>query len=399
MSNTKYKRIVLKVSGEALAGDQGFGINPEIVKVVANEIKSVHDLGVQIAIVCGGGNIWRGVTGEQMGMERAQADYMGMMATVMNALALQDNLESIGVPTRVQTSIEMRQIAEPYIRRKAVRHLEKGRVVIFAGGTGNPYFSTDTTAALRAAEIDADVILMAKNNVDGVYSADPNTDSSAVKFDTLTHLDIINKGLQVMDSTASTLSMDNDIPLVVFNLNEPNNIKKKLLKVPTSGQRSKEENNMANPILDEAKASMEKAEASLQRTLGQIRAGRANASLVNRVNVEYYGAMTPLNQIAAITVPEARVLLITPYDKGALEDIEKALYTADLGISPANDGSVIRLVIPQLTGERRKEIAKEVGKEAEIGKVAIRNARRDAMDSLKKKLKKQARLVKMKCMI
>ncbi|AUX12178.1 UMP kinase [Latilactobacillus sakei] len=226
MTNTKYKRIVLKVSGEALAGEQGFGINPEIVKVVANEIKSVHDLGVQIAIVCGGGNIWRGVTGEQMGMERAQADYMGMMATVMNALALQDNLESIGVPTRVQTSIEMRQIAEPYIRRKAVRHLEKGRVVIFAGGTGNPYFSTDTTAALRAAEIDADVILMAKNNVDGVYSADPNTDPSAVKFDTLTHLDIINKGLQVMDSTASTLSMDNDIPLVVFNLNEPDNIKK-----------------------------------------------------------------------------------------------------------------------------------------------------------------------------
>jgi len=148
------------------------------------------------------------------------------MATVMNALALQDNLESIGVPTRVQTSIEMRQIAEPYIRRKAVRHLEKGRVVIFAGGTGNPYFSTDTTAALRAAEIDADVILMAKNNVDGVYSADPNTDPSAVKFDTLTHLDIINKGLQVMDSTASTLSMDNDIPLVVFNLNEADNIKK-----------------------------------------------------------------------------------------------------------------------------------------------------------------------------
>ncbi|MEJ1324272.1 UMP kinase [Latilactobacillus sakei] len=226
MTNTKYKRIVLKVSGEALAGEQGFGINPEIVKVVANEIKSVHDLGVQIAIVCGGGNIWRGVTGEQMGMERAQADYMGMMATVMNALALQDNLESIGVPTRVQTSIEMRQIAEPYIRRKAVRHLEKGRVVIFVGGTGNPYFSTDTTAALRVAEIDADVILMAKNNVDGVYSADPNTDPSAVKFDTLTHLDIINKGLQVMDSTASTLSMDNDIPLVVFNLNEADNIKK-----------------------------------------------------------------------------------------------------------------------------------------------------------------------------
>lgn len=229
MTNTKYKRIVLKVSGEALAGEQGFGINPEIVKVVANEIKSVHDLGVQIAIVCGGGNIWRGVTGEQMGMERAQADYMGMMATVMNALALQDNLESIGVPTRVQTSIEMRQIAEPYIRRRAERHLEKGRVVIFAGGTGNPYFSTDTTAALRAAEVDADVILMAKNNVDGVYSADPRVDETATKFEELTHLDVISKGLQVMDSTASSLSMDNDIPLVVFNLNEAGNIRRAIL--------------------------------------------------------------------------------------------------------------------------------------------------------------------------
>ncbi|WP_225047479.1 UMP kinase [Lacticaseibacillus kribbianus] len=222
----KYKRIVLKVSGEALAGKDGFGIKPPVIRKIAEQIKTVHDLGVQIAVVCGGGNIWRGETGAEMGMERAQADYMGMLATVMNGLALQDNLESLGVPTRVQTSIEMRQIAEPYIRRKAVRHLEKGRVVIFAGGTGNPYFSTDTTSALRAAEIGADVILMAKNGVDGVYSADPNKDSSAVKFEELSHLDIINKNLHVMDSTASTLSMDNDIPLVVFNLNEPDNIKR-----------------------------------------------------------------------------------------------------------------------------------------------------------------------------
>lgn len=222
----KYKRIILKVSGEALAGPGGFGIKPPVIKKIAEQIKSVHDLGVQIAIVCGGGNIWRGETGAEMGMERAQADYMGMLATVMNGLALQDNLESLGVPTRVQTSIEMRQIAEPYIRRKAVRHLEKGRVVIFAGGTGNPYFSTDTTAALRAAEIGADVILMAKNGVDGVYSADPNKDDTAVKFTELSHLDLINKQLHVMDSTASTLSMDNDIPLVVFNLNEPDNIRR-----------------------------------------------------------------------------------------------------------------------------------------------------------------------------
>jgi len=226
MTKIKYKRVVLKVSGEALAGDKGFGISPPIIKDGAKEIKEVYALGVQIAIVVGGGNIWRGQTGAEMGMERAQADYMGMLATVMNALALQDNLEQLDVPTRVQTSIEMRQIAEPYIRRKAIRHLEKDRVVIFAAGTGNPYFSTDTTAALRAAEIDADVILMAKNNVDGVYSADPNKDASATKFEQLTHLDIIDKGLNVMDSTASTLSMDNDIPLVVFNLNESGNIKR-----------------------------------------------------------------------------------------------------------------------------------------------------------------------------
>ena len=222
----KYKRVVLKLSGEALAGDEGKGINPPEIRKVAEEIKDVHDLGVEIAIVVGGGNMWRGVTGEQLGIERAQADYIGMLGTVMNALALQDTLESLGVPTRVQTAIEMRQVAEPYIRRKAVRHLEKGRIVIFAAGTGSPYFSTDTTAALRASEINADVILMAKNGVDGIYSADPKKDASAIKFETLTHLDIINKGLHVMDSTASTLSMDNDIPLVVFNMNKRGNIKK-----------------------------------------------------------------------------------------------------------------------------------------------------------------------------
>src|SRR5699024_5786994 len=226
MPNIKYKRIILKVSGEALAGEKGFGINPPVIKKIAEQIKSVHDLGVEVAIVCGGGNIWRGETGAEMGMDRAQADYMGMMATVMNGLALQDGLENIGVPTRVQTSIEMRQVAEPYIRRRAVRHLEKGRVVIFAGGTGNPYFSTDTTSVLRAAEIEADVILMAKNDVDGVYSADPKKDPNAKKYSELSQLDIINKNLGVMDTTASSLSMDNNIRLIVFNLNKPENIKK-----------------------------------------------------------------------------------------------------------------------------------------------------------------------------
>lgn len=229
MTKIKYKRVILKISGEALAGDKGSGIDPAVISHLAEEIKSVHDLGVDIGIVCGGGNMWRGETGAKLGMERSQADYMGMLATIMNGLALQDGLEHVGVPTRLQTSIEMRQIAEPYIRRKAIRHLEKGRVVIMGGGTGNPYFSTDTTAALRAAEINADVILMAKNGVDGVYSADPKLDPNAKKYSELTQLDIISKNLKVMDRTASSLSMDTNIPLIVFNVNTKGNIKRVVL--------------------------------------------------------------------------------------------------------------------------------------------------------------------------
>lgn len=229
MSSPKYKRVVLKLSGEALAGEKGFGINPTVIKSVANQVKELADLGVEVAVVVGGGNIWRGKIGEEMGMDRANADYMGMLATVMNSLALQDSLEQEGVETRVQTSIEMRQVAEPYIRRRAIRHLEKKRVVIFAAGTGNPYFSTDTTAALRAAEIEADVILMAKNNVDGVYSADPRLDANAKKYDELSYLDVLKEGLAVMDSTASSLCMDNDIPLIVFSIMENGNIKRAVL--------------------------------------------------------------------------------------------------------------------------------------------------------------------------
>ncbi|WP_416150920.1 UMP kinase [Salipaludibacillus sp. HK11] len=229
MEETKYNRIVLKLSGEALAGDQGFGIDSAMLQTIADQIKDIIALDVEVAIIVGGGNIWRGIAGSAKGMDRATADYMGMLATVMNSLALQDSLENTGVQTRVQTSIEMRQVAEPYIRRRAIRHLEKKRVVIFAAGTGNPYFSTDTTAALRAAEIEADVILMAKNKVDGVYNADPSVDKDAKKYDRLTYLDLLKDGLQVMDSTASSLCMDNDIPLIVFSISEKGNIKKAVI--------------------------------------------------------------------------------------------------------------------------------------------------------------------------
>lgn len=225
MESAKFKRVVIKLSGEALAGDQGFGLESQVLNSLAKQIAEIVALGVQVAIVVGGGNIWRGVAGSKRGIDRATADYMGMLATVINALALQDILEAHDVDTRVQSAIEMRQVAEPYIKRKAIRHLEKGRVVIFGAGTGNPFFSTDTTSALRAAEIDAEVILMAKT-VDGVYDADPKTDVTAKKFDALTYIDVLNRGLKVMDSTAITLCMDNNIPIVVFNMMESGNMKR-----------------------------------------------------------------------------------------------------------------------------------------------------------------------------
>ena len=221
MEAAKYKRVMLKLSGEALASDKGFGIDFEVANSIANQIKKLVEMGVEVGAVVGGGNIWRGRSGE--GMDRTTADYMGMLATCINALALQDSLEAIGVDTRVQTAIEMREIAEPYIRRRAMRHLEKGRVVIFAAGTGNPYFSTDTTAALRAAEIEAEVILLAKK-VDGVYDKDPHKYEDAVKFENLSYIEVLEKGLQVMDSTATSLCMDNNIPILVFGLEKPENI-------------------------------------------------------------------------------------------------------------------------------------------------------------------------------
>ena len=226
MGTCKCKRVMLKLSGEALAGENGFGIDFNIAMNIAKAVKELVDMGIEVGAVVGGGNIWRGRSGE--GMDRTTADYMGMLATSINALALQDSLESLGVDTRVQTAIEMKEIAEPYIRRRAMRHLEKGRVVIFGAGTGNPYFSTDTAAALRAAEIEADVILLAKK-VDGVYDKDPHKYDDAKKYDELSYIEVLEQGLQVMDSTATSLCMDNNIPILVFALDNPENIKRVVL--------------------------------------------------------------------------------------------------------------------------------------------------------------------------
>lgn len=221
-AHNKYNRVVLKLSGEAMAGDAKIGIDPVTVKAIAEEIKRAYETGVEIGIVVGGGNFWRGRSSGDM--DRATSDYMGMLGTVMNALALQDMLESLGVDTRVQTAIEMKEVAEPYIRRRAIRHLEKKRVVIFSAGIGNPYFSTDTTAALRAAEIGAEVILLAKKGVDGIYDSDPNINPTAKKFETLTYQEILTRRLTIMDSTATSLCMDNNIPVIVFGIDIENSI-------------------------------------------------------------------------------------------------------------------------------------------------------------------------------
>ena len=219
-----YRRVVLKLSGEALAGASDFGIDLEVLQRLARAIRTIAQLGIQVAVVVGGGNIWRGAQAAARGMDRSTADYMGMLATTINALALQEVLERLGIPTRVQSAIEMRQVAEPYIRRRAIRHLEKGRVVIFAAGTGNPFFSTDTAAALRAAEIEADVILMGKKGVDGVYDADPRTHPDARRYEEVTHMELLQRGLSVMDATAASLCMDNGIPVIVFDIEDPDNI-------------------------------------------------------------------------------------------------------------------------------------------------------------------------------
>ena len=228
MKRTRYQRILLKISGEVLTGEGDYGIDPPVIQQIAQEIKEVKALRVEVAIVIGGGNIFRGIAASSKGMDRASADYMGMLATVMNGLALQDALEKINVQTRVQTAIEMREIAEPYIRRRAIRHLEKGRVVIFTGGTGNPYFTTDTTASLRAMEIGAEVILKA-TKVDGIYDSDPLLNKRAQKYDELTYLDVLKRQLKVMDATAISLCMDHQIPIIVFNLKKRGNIKRVVL--------------------------------------------------------------------------------------------------------------------------------------------------------------------------
>ena len=397
----RYGRILLKLSGEVLAGEASFGIDPERVKALAAEVAEVAQSGVQIGLVVGGGNFFRGVAAAAQKMDRVTADHMGMLATVINALALQDALEKAGAPTRVMTAIRMDSVAEPYIRRRAIRHLEKGRLVIFAAGTSNPYFSTDTAATLRGLEIHAEVVAKA-TRVDGVYDKDPLKHSDAVRFPEIGYSDVLSRNLRVLDASAVAMCRDNHMPIVVFNLNVRGNIMRMAMGEPigtlihlnlmpeqlppprgTTSRTSRTWNSAP-------RRAWTKSIADMQHTIAGIRTGRASVSVFDNIRVDYYGSPTPINQVANLHVPEPTLITITPWDVSQIGAIEKAIRVSDLGLNPANDGKMIRVPIPPLTEERRKEIVKRLHHVAEEHRVALRNVRRDANEHLKKLLKDKA---------
>ena len=379
----KYNRILLKLSGEALLGKNSYGIDNDRLVVFAEEIKQIHVQGVEIAIVIGGGNIFRGLTGSEDGIDRVQADYMGMLATVINGLALQNALENINIPTRLQSAIKMESIAEPFIKRKATRHLEKGRVVIFASGTGNPYFTTDSAAVLRAIEINADVILKG-TRVDGIYNEDPEKNKEAIKFDDISFEETIKKGLKIMDTTAFTLSKENELPIIVFDMNTKGNLAKVVmgekLELKFLNNFNMENN---QEIIENAELNMMSSINHLETELAKIRAGKANPIMLKGVSVEYYGNMTPLNQVASISTPNAQTISIQPWEKDLLEEIEKSIINSNLGLNPVNNGESLLINIPPLTEERRLELTKLAKSESESAKVSIRNTRKDANNKIK----------------
>ena len=372
-------------------GDHEYGIDPKRVDALAREIVEVQAEGLELAIVVGGGNIYRGMAAAAEGMDRATADYAGMLATVLNALALQDALERIGADTRVLSALEVSEVAEPYIRRRAMRHLEKGRIVIFAAGTGNPFFTTDTAAALRALEIGAEAILMGKNATKGVYDGDPRTDPDATFLPALTHLEAIERGLRVMDTTALSLCMENATADPCLRARRGKHPPRRLR--PTRGHdhlHHRPEGELMPSIeefLEDAKRRMDKSIEMTRTEFNGVRTGRASAALLDRISIDYYGTPTPLKNMATIGAPEPRMLTVQPFDPTQIKAIEKAVMESDLGLTPSNDGKLIRLPIPQLTEERRKELVKLVRRYGEDGKVAIRNVRRDVLKHLEELVK------------
>jgi len=387
MTTPRYKRILLKLSGEALMGNDAYGINPQTIAEIVGEIKAVADLGVEIGVVIGGGNIFRGMAGTATGMDRATADYMGMLATVMNAMALSDAFRQAGLNARVQSALNVEQVVEPYIRGKAIRYLEEGKIVIFGAGTGNPFFTTDTAAALRGSEIGAEIVLKA-TKVDGIYSADPKKDPKATRFDKISFNDAISRNLAVMDATAFALCRDQKLPINVFSIFKAGALIA-WSAVKTRGRWSTaEEMTMIPELKNTAESKMQKSLEALKNDLLKIRTGRAHTGLLDHVQVDYYGSLVPVNQVANITLVDARTIGVQPWEKNMAQKIEKAIRDSDLGLNPASQGEMIRVPMPALTEERRKEMIKVVKHEGEAAKVAIRNLRRDANAHLKDALKK-----------
>ena len=313
-------------------------------------------------------------------MDRATADYMGMLAIVLNALTLQDALEKDGVYTRVMSALTISEVAEPYIRRRAMRHLEKGRIVIFAAGTGNPFFTSDTAAALRALEMHAEIILMAKNGVEGVYTADPKKDPNAEFIPEIAAREAIARDLKVMDVDGALAVHGEQAP--DQRLQHERRAQHRPDSLRRAG-RDARETGMIDELLQDAREHMEKSVDATRHKFGSVRTGRASTALLDRITVDYYGAQTPLKQLATVSAPEARLLTVQPYDKSSIKNIERAIMESDVGLTPNNDGQIIRLQVPELTEERRKELVKVVRHLAEEGRVAIRNIRRDVMHDLR----------------
>ena len=376
------KRVLLKLSGEALAGEKKTGFDEATCIGVAKQVKQLVDEGIQVAIVTGGGNFWRGRTSETI--DRTKADQIGMLATVMNCIYVSDIFRHVGMKTEVFTPFVCGAFTSLFSKDAATAALEEGKVIFFAGGTGHPYFSTDTGAVLRAIEIEADAMLLAKA-IDGIYDSDPKTNPAAVKYDEITIQDVIDQKLAAVDLTASILCLENKMPMLVFGLNEENSIVNTMqgkftgTKVTVLGGFSD-----MNEKIAAYDVKMTKTINNLDGELATIRAGRANPHVLDKIAVDYYGSPTPIQQVANVSVPEARMIQIQPWEKSMLKAIEKAILTSDIGINPTNDGTSIRLVFPELTEDRRKELAKDVKKKGEEAKVAVRNIRRDGNVAFKK---------------
>ncbi len=393
-----FRRVLLKLSGESLMGAKQYGIDNDRLADYAQDIEAAVKRGIQVAIVIGGGNIFRGLSGAAQGFDRVQGDQMGMLATVINSLALGSALTSRGVKNRVLTANPNGPIGEFYSKRRAIDALEAGEVVILSGGTGNPF---SRPIQVRPSAVSSWRLMSCSRVHVSTASipADPEKDPTATKFDRITYDEIYQRGLKVMDLTATTMCMENNLPIIVFDMDTPGNLLKVLsgeLSAPTWASKNKQPSyqqrlnklyERTERLIAQAASQMEKTVEHLEEALARVRAGKANVKILDGIMVEYYGSPVPLTQVGTVTIPDAKSIVITPWEKGIIRDIERAIINSPLGITPENNGELIRLGIPPLTEDRRRELVKQVKADAENAKVSVRNVRRDTNDAIKKSIK------------